>query len=219
MWLYQKTSRLPSFSTRQVPEEATTVCFDADVLYCRPKASTPADETTHPWYEAAPVGKNKLSRMVSEMCEDAGIPRRTNHSLHATGVTALFQSSVPEKIIQKTTGHHSFKALRMYEHMSDKQHQALSKVMMSTNKVTYDKVFKENEVVTCVHVKENNGGKLSVPSSSSSSSRCVERIFGDLTNCTIGHITINLAPQFSTHSTKIEEEFDSLAKFVNVNIQ
>ena len=91
--------------------------------------------------------------------------------------------------------------------------------MMSANKVTYDKPLKENEVVTYDHAKENDRGKISVPNSASSSSRCVEQIFGDLTNCTIGHITINVAPQFSTHSTKIEEEFDSLAKFVNVNIQ
>ena len=68
--------------------------FDEDILYCRPKASTPADDTT-PWYDAAPVGKNKLSRMVSDMCADAGIPRRTNHSLRATGATTLFQSNVP----------------------------------------------------------------------------------------------------------------------------
>ena len=44
------------------------------------------------------------------------------------------------------------------------------------------------EVVTCGHA-ENDWGKLSVPISTSSSSRCVGRKFGDLTNCTIGHIT------------------------------
>ena len=149
--------------------------------------------------------------MVSDMCEDAGIPRRTNHSLRATGATTLFQSNVPEKIIQKTTGHCSLQALRMYEHTSEEQHQAVSKVMMSSNKVTYDDALKENDS------SKGSEGKLCLPGSSSGG-RCVERIFGDLTNCTIGHITISVAPQFST-STKIEEEFDSLAKLVNANIQ
>ena len=92
--------------------------FTEDVLYCRPKAKGPVDDAS-PWYEAVPVGKNKLSNMVKEMCEEAGIPPKTNHSLHATGATTLFQSNVPEKIIQKTTGHRSIEALRKYERLSD----------------------------------------------------------------------------------------------------
>ena len=74
--------------------------FREDVLYCRPKTKPPADESS-PWYEDCPVGKNKLGSFVSEMCSEAGIPRKTNHSLRATGATTLFQSKVPEKIIQK----------------------------------------------------------------------------------------------------------------------
>ena len=51
----------------------------------------------------------------------------TNHSLRATGtmsVTCLFNAGVPEKVIQKTTGHRSIKALRGYERVSMDQHQA-----------------------------------------------------------------------------------------------
>ena len=39
----------------------------------------------------------------------------TNHSLRATGTTALFDASVPEAIIQKRTGHKSIDALRCNE--------------------------------------------------------------------------------------------------------
>ena len=64
--------------------------------------------------------------MVADMCNDAQIPRRTNHSLRATGASVLFQGNVPEKIIQKTTGHRSVESLRLYERTSDKQHEAVT---------------------------------------------------------------------------------------------
>ena len=91
--------------------------------FSQPKA--PSDDSS-PWYEAVRVGKNKLGSMVKDMCIDAGIPPRTNHSLRATGATALFQSNLPEQIIQKTTGHRSLDGLRMYECVSTRQQQAVS---------------------------------------------------------------------------------------------
>ena len=52
------------------------------------------------------------------MCEDAGITeRKTNHSLRATGTTALFSAVVPEKTIRNITGHRS-NALKLYERTS-----------------------------------------------------------------------------------------------------
>ena len=61
---------------------------------------------TEPWYENAPVGKNKLATFVKEMFLEAGFEEnpKTNHSLRATGATALFKAGVPEKIIQKQQG-------------------------------------------------------------------------------------------------------------------
>ena len=49
------------------------------------------------------------------MCEKAGISGKTNHSLQATGATRLFESKVPEMIIQQRTGHASVDSLRAYE--------------------------------------------------------------------------------------------------------
>lgn len=49
----------------------------------------------------------------------------------ATGVTAMFQANVPDKVIQKTTEHSSIEALRSYERVSTQQHQAVSWVLMS----------------------------------------------------------------------------------------
>ena len=44
-----------------------------------------------------------------------GLPPRTNHSLRATGATTRFQAEVPERIIEKTTGHMSLESLCTYE--------------------------------------------------------------------------------------------------------
>ena len=120
---------------------------------------------------------------MSEICEEAEIPRRTNHSLRATGATALLQSNMPEKIIQKTTGHSSIEALSTYVWTSEEQHVAVSKVMMSTKMTTYEGETKDN------------ASKISMPSTTSNSStRYMERVYGDFSNCTIGSRTINIGP-------------------------
>ena len=43
--------------------------------------------------------------MLPTMCKEAGIARRTNHSLRATGATYMFRPNVSEKMIQACTGH------------------------------------------------------------------------------------------------------------------
>ena len=67
------------------------------------------------WYAHLPVGKNKLSSMVKEMCKAAGIERnKTNHSLRCSGVMSLYKSNIPE-MIKERSGHRSLTALRTYE--------------------------------------------------------------------------------------------------------
>ena len=45
---------------------------------------------------------------MDAMCKEAGIKeKKSNHSLRATGATALFNAGVPEKLIRDVTGHRS----------------------------------------------------------------------------------------------------------------
>ena len=68
--------------------------------------------------------------MVKKMCNAAGIEGKfTNHSLRASGATALFQSEAPEKVIQEFTGHRSVKALRQYEKVGSQQKQAACNIL------------------------------------------------------------------------------------------
>ena len=59
-----------------------------------------------PWFLVVPIGKHTLAGMMKTMCTEAGLPGSyTNHSLRASGATALFTSGVPEALVQHCTGH------------------------------------------------------------------------------------------------------------------
>ena len=105
--------------------------FENDIFYLRAKKKTPINPDDY-WYESVPMGKNKLSCLLKEMSVEAGFEQyKTNHSLRATGASALFSAGVPEKIIQKNTGHRSLEALRLYEHVSSEQSKDTSKILTS----------------------------------------------------------------------------------------
>ena len=84
-----------------------------DFLYLQPKPRVPSDPK-EPWFYPNPISKNTLQNFLSSMCVEAGIQEnKTNHSLHATGATAMFAAQVPEKMIIDVTGHKSSKALAL----------------------------------------------------------------------------------------------------------
>ena len=103
----------------KLPAEAK----EKDLFYVRPMENLKSEQSV--WYYSIPIERNKLAKMVPEMCNLGNIcGHKTNHSLRATGATALYEAEVPEKIIQEPTGHRSLEGLRMYERTSEKQHQA-----------------------------------------------------------------------------------------------
>ena len=104
--------------------------YEKDIFYMRPKPLTPVDADS-PWYEGIPIGKETLRTMLAKMCERAGVERKSNHSLRATGAMEMFTANVPEKLIQSRTGHRSLDALRLYERPSHEQQQAVSKILTS----------------------------------------------------------------------------------------
>ena len=70
-----------------------------------------------------PCWERYTEKITEKMCLEAGISeKKTNHSLRATGASALFNASVPEKLIRDVTGHRS-NALQLYEKPSLKQKQ------------------------------------------------------------------------------------------------
>ena len=76
--------------------------------------------------------------MVSDICTDAGISSRTNHSRRATGATELYAAGIPEKIIKERTGHRSLECLWMYERTSEKQHNAVSRILSAKSETNFN---------------------------------------------------------------------------------
>ena len=104
-----------------------------DIFYVRPLPTT-LTNPTDPWYAKVPVGRDTLNKKFKIMCEQAAIKgKKTNHSLRATGVTQLYESGVPEKVIQERTGHRSLEALRVYERTNEFQHKAVSSILNKTH--------------------------------------------------------------------------------------
>jgi hypothetical protein len=99
-------------------------------FYLRP-AILSSEKQDLPWFTSQPMGKNQLSKMVSNMFQKAGISGKnvTNHSLRASGTTQLYRAGAPENIIQERTGHKSLDALQLYERTSMDQHENVSKVL------------------------------------------------------------------------------------------
>ena len=122
----------------KLPKQA----FEKDIFYLRPLEAVP-DEEGKPWFQNVPVGRNVLSKMVEQMCKVAGIEKRSNHSLRATAATEMFRANVPEKIIQERTGHRSLTALRIYEHTTEAEHQAVSEVLAAKENTTFHQVQNE----------------------------------------------------------------------------
>lgn len=120
-------------------EKLPLQAIEKDIFYCRPLPTTPTDPTK-PWFTAVPIGRNYLTKMVSNMFAEAGLEgNKTNHSLRVTGASALFDAGVPERIIQARTGHRSLDALRVYERVTDAQSNQVSKILSGNKTVFSDK--------------------------------------------------------------------------------
>ena len=87
------------------------------------------------WYECVAVGKNKLANVVKDMFAEVGVEGKTNHSLRATWATTLFHAGVPEKIIQKTTGHRSTEPL--HERVSEQQEKAVANILTTNETMQF----------------------------------------------------------------------------------
>ena len=159
-------------------------------------------------------------RRFAKMCERAGVERKSNHSLRATGATEMFAANVPEKLIQSRTGHRSLEALRLYERPSHEQHQAVSKVLTSAEP---QRSFGD-ELTNIQSSSESTGvvsmvGKRSLTKSTIAQSQCpppwqMPSLFGSMNNCSV-NININMNAPHAQSKTSVEEEFDKLVTNVH----
>ncbi len=159
----QEAKRVPIYSNSKAGDKCHIHILDLyfsklppdawkkDYFYARPLPNVPSDPDK-PWFSPVPVGKNMLATMLKNMCSEAQIDgRKTNHSLHATGASELFQAGVPEKIIKERTGHHSLETLRTYERTTTEQHQAISDILSAEKKITFQQALHSKQSIWQQH--------------------------------------------------------------------
>ena len=175
-----------------------------DAFHLRPKASYTSDV----WYDCVPVGAHKLNKYLECMCQEAGIQgKKTNHSLRATGASAMFNAGVPEKLIRSVTGHRS-NALQLYERPTNEQLQETSAVLLQGKRKFSP--GKENETSTGNVTTAAPTSQTIVPTASLAgaqtpmaaapahlpTSGCFGSIFSGVTN-----ITVNVSQVSSNHNS------------------
>ena len=135
--------------------------FIDDTFYMRPLPAIPP--AAHlPWFTNSRLGKHAISKMLTNMCSEAGIEKKTNHSLRVTGATSLFEKQVPEKIVKERTGHRSLTALRMYKRTSPTQHKAVSNILAGS-KMKFDEEMCEGPSAKKARVPESRQQKDEIP--------------------------------------------------------
>jgi hypothetical protein len=119
--------------------------------------------------------------MLKAMCQQGNIAEKTNHSLRATGVTEMFHAEILEKVIQKTTGHWSLKALRIYESISNQQHTSVSKLLMTGK--PKEQIVSASSQPQQIAIDDS---KQLVQQSFASD---LSEVFGGFVSCSIGSVT------------------------------
>ena len=103
---------------------------EGDIFYVRPVSDAQFAANPEKWFTSLPIGKNSLSTMLKKMCAEAGVAgKKTNNSLRAYAATELFNTGIPEKVIQERSGHRSLEGLRKYERVSEQQRQDAYKTL------------------------------------------------------------------------------------------
>ena len=115
-----------------------------DLFYVRPSEEVKPNSTKL-WYYCAPIGRNELFQMLSEMCKFASIP---GHVIVSKLLEQqLYIAGVPEKIIQERTGHHSVECLRSYKCTieTERKKHAVSKILPSSTELNFQTEIKKLE--------------------------------------------------------------------------
>ncbi|XP_062572077.1 uncharacterized protein LOC134234038 [Saccostrea cucullata] len=117
---------------------------DNNSLWQRPVDSFQSSDGI--WYAKQPIGKNTLSKMLPNICKQAGIRNvYKNHSLRATNITVLDVNNFSSRDIMSVSGHKSESSLKSYTGKvgTKRKHemsQALSAALVETS---------ETKIVEC----------------------------------------------------------------------
>jgi hypothetical protein len=183
---------------------------------------TPAEH--HKWFKRQPIGTNKLSRLMADMTEKAGLDRRTNHSARKHLVQKLNDSNVPPHQIIQITGHKNINSINNYSNLSLAQQKTISHIVSNPVRPTSLPAPEPAAIMpssSAEHMPSSSAGHksttgqhnrlISLPSSSTAHMSTIEQnplasLPSDLpmfTNCKMNIGTLNINVNYKTvHQNK-----------------
>lgn len=67
------------------------------------------------WFFPRPMGENTLTNLMSMAAKEAGLNRKTNHSVRKTTIKTLRKAGVPRDKIKHISGHKSISSIEAYD--------------------------------------------------------------------------------------------------------
>ena len=109
--MYESESENDGYKVLQLYLSKLNPKCEAFFQYPR-KTWQPCDEV---WFDAKPIGVNKLDNMMKTISEMAGLSKLyTNHSVRATAITLWSNAGVPNQHIMAISGHRNEQSLAHY---------------------------------------------------------------------------------------------------------
>ncbi len=70
--------------------------------------------TTKPWLTNCAIGKNSIGKLLLKLGQIVGVPVQTNHSIRATGISAMKRAGFEDREVALLRGHKSLANLNSY---------------------------------------------------------------------------------------------------------
>ena len=128
------------------------------------------------WYVDAPLGENKIIKIMTNIAEMGGIVGRfTNHSARRTMCTQLLQSRLDPLNVSQLTGHKNVNSLIHYNTTSDAQQRAMCENRQSLHELPNPQIMPQTRTRTLPSatisrpppepaIDDNDDDMLSIPS-------------------------------------------------------
>lgn len=101
---------------------------DNNRLWQRPKDTFSDNDSV--WYTKQGLGRDSISSFMTKLSKACNLSKiYTNHSIRATGTTALFKNNFADSQIMAVTGHISVNSLAVYHRVSDQEKEEMGQAI------------------------------------------------------------------------------------------
>ena len=164
-----------------------------DAFFQYPRKNSNWNYAEEVWFDARPIGANKLDGMMKNISEEAKLSKMyTNHSVRATAITLWSNAGVQNRHIMAISGHRSEQSLTHYNTQpSASQLRTCSEVLLRS--LTSNR--SESLAVTAINIqKEVQENSIVMSTATEKTTSGFEALFN---NCTVQNVHVTLGSNFS----------------------